>query len=148
MGMEPHRYTKVEAAYEFTKRMKHVEEEAQSALTKAKEEMKRYAVFHQGEPPKYKVGDKVWLEMQHLKIARPSKKLLEKRIGPYPITEIKSSNAVKLGLPKTIRIRSVVNVSHVCPYKPSIIPKQSAPQPPPVEVKGEFEYEVEQILDS
>jgi len=93
MGTEPHRYTKVEAADDFMKRMKHVQEEAQSALTKAKEEMKRYADFHRGEPPKYKVGDKVWLETEHLKIAQPSNKLSEKRIGPYPITEIKSSNA-------------------------------------------------------
>ena len=99
MGTEPHRYMKVEAADDFTKRMKHVQEEAQSALTKAKEEMKRYADFHRGEPPKYKVGNKVWLETEHLKIARPSKKLSEKRIGPYPITEVKSSNTVKLGLP-------------------------------------------------
>ena len=35
MGTEPHRYTKVEAEDDFTKRMKHVQEEAQSALNKA-----------------------------------------------------------------------------------------------------------------
>jgi hypothetical protein len=80
MGTEPHRYTKVEAADDFTKRMKHVQE---SALTKAKEEMKRYADFHRGEPPKDKVGDKVWLEMEHLKIAQHSKKLSEKRGCPH-----------------------------------------------------------------
>ena len=40
MGVEPHRQTKVEAADDFTKRMKFIHEEAQAALTKAKEEMK------------------------------------------------------------------------------------------------------------
>ena len=30
----------------------------------------------------------------------------------------------------------------------SRIPQQSAPEPPPIEIEGEFEYEVEQILDS
>ena len=119
MGTEPHRHTKVEAADDFATRMKHVHEEAQSALTKAKDEMKRYADFHRGEPPKYQVGDKVWLETENLKLLRPSKKLSEKRIGPYPIIEMKSSNAVQLKLPRSIKIHPIVNVSHVRPYKPS-----------------------------
>ena len=125
--------------------MKHVHKEAQSALVKAKEEMKHYADYHQGEPPKYQVGDKVWLETENLKLSCPSKKLSEKCIGPYPIVEIKSSNAVQLKLPRTIKIHLVVNVSHVRPYKPSRIPQQSALEPPPSEIEGEFEYE---ILDS
>ena len=81
-------------ADDFATRMKHVHEEAQSALVKAKEEIKHYADYHRGELLKYQVGDKVWLEMEHLKLAQPSKKLSEKCIGPYPIVEMKSSNAV------------------------------------------------------
>ena len=65
-----------------------------------------------------------------------------------PIVEMKSSNAVQLKLPRAIKIHLVVNISHVHPYKPACIPQQSAPEPPPVEIEGEFEYEVEQILDS
>ena len=148
MGTEPHRHTKVEVADDFTMRMKHIYKEAQSALVKAKEEMKCYADYHRGEPLKYQVGDKVWLETEHLKLTRPSKKLSEKHISPYPIIEIKSSSAIQLKLPHTIKIHPIVNISHVRPYKPSCIPQQSAPEPPPVEIEGEFEYEVEQLLDS
>jgi hypothetical protein len=78
--------------------MKHTHEEVQATMTKAQEEMKRYADYHHGEPPKYEVGQKVWLEMENLNIRRPSKKLTEKCIGPYSIVEIKSSNAVQLKL--------------------------------------------------
>ena len=148
MGTEPHQHTKVEAANDFAMWMKHVHEEVQSVLIKAKEEMKCYADYHRGEQLKYQVGNKVWLETDHLKLAWPSKKLSEKCIGPYPIVEIKSSNAVQLKLPQSIKIHPVVNVSHVHLHKPSHIPQQSAPKPPPIEIEGEFEYEVKQILDS
>ena len=40
MGTELHRHTKVEAADDFATRMKHIHEEAQSVLMKAKDEMK------------------------------------------------------------------------------------------------------------
>ena len=61
--------------------------------------------------------------------ASKNRTTLKKAIGPYPIVKVKSSNAVKLGLPKSIKIHPVVNVSNVRPFKPSTIPKQSAPQP-------------------
>jgi hypothetical protein len=88
MGTEPHRYTKVEAANEFANQMKHIHEEAQATMTKAQEEMKQYANYHHGEPPKYEVGQKVWLEMENLNIKRPLKKLTKKHSRPYPIVKI------------------------------------------------------------
>ena len=118
------------------------------ALTKAKEEMKCYADYHHRDPPQYQTGQKVWLETENLNIQWPSKKLSEKWIGPYPIVEVKSSNAVQLKLPWSIKIHLVVNMSHVCPYVKPHIPQQTTTTPPPVEIEGEFEYEVEQILDS
>jgi hypothetical protein len=128
--------------------MKHIHEEAQAAMTKAQEEMKRYTDYHHREPPKYEVGQKVWLEMENLNIKQLLKKLTEKRIRPYPIVKIKSSKAVQLKLLRSIKIHPVVNVSHIRPYRQSCIPQQTAPEPPPIEIEGEFKYEVEQILDS
>jgi hypothetical protein len=148
MGTEPHQYTRVEAMNEFANRMKYIHEEAQAAMTKAQEEMKCCADYHRGEPPKYEVGQKVWLEMENLNIKQPLKKLTEKHIRPYPIVEIKSSNAVQLKLPQSIKIHPVINMSHICLYRQSRIPQQTAPEPLPVEIEGEFKYEVERILDS
>ena len=78
------------------------------------------------------------LKTKHPKLSQPSKKLSEKCIGPYSIVEIKSSNAVQLKLLRVIKIHSVVNISHVHLYKPSCIPQQTTPEPPPVEIEGEF----------
>jgi hypothetical protein len=62
--------------------------------------------------------------------------------------EIISLNAVRLKLLWLIKIQPVINISCIHPYKPAKIPHQHAPEPPPVEIDGELEYEVEQILDS
>jgi len=98
--------------------------------------------------PEYKVGQKVWVETDNIDLKRPSKKLAEKRIGPYEILEIISPNAIKLKLPRTIKLHPVMNVSRLCPYKEPQITGQETTPAPPVEINGELEYEVEQILDS
>ena len=86
--------------------------------------------------------------MENLKLKRPSKKLTEKQVRLFPIVEIKSLNAVQLKLPWTMKIHPIINVSHICPYHAPRIPHQTAPKPPPVEIEGEFESKVKQILDS
>src|SRR6202453_3952341 len=61
MGIEPIRDIKHETAADFTSRMKSVQEEAEAALTKASDEMKRFADFRRGDGPTLKVGDKVYI---------------------------------------------------------------------------------------
>ncbi len=51
---------------------------------------------------------------------RPSKKLMERYVGPYVIEEIVSLNAVKLQLPSSMRIHPVVNVSRIVRYKEQV----------------------------
>jgi len=48
---------------------------------------------------------------------RPSKKLMERYMGPYAIEEIVLSNVVKLQLPSSMRIHLVINVSRIVRYK-------------------------------
>ena len=73
---------------------------------------------------------------------------MEKQLGPYTITNIISPNAVKLKLPRSFKIRPVINVSRLRPYKPPTIEGQQVTPQSPIEVDGEPEYEVEEILDS
>lgn len=62
--------------------------------------------------------------------------------------ELVRENVVKLKLPESLPIHPVVNVSRVRPYKAPEIPGQIVEWPPPVEIEGDLEYEVEEILDS
>ena len=148
MGFEPRREGKHPAAQEFVEQMKEVHEEAQATLKKAQDDMKVYADCHRSEAPEYKVSNKVMLSTQNLNIAKqPTRKLTERWAGPYRVTKIVLSNAIQLDLPPAMKIHPVVNVSHVKPWKQPM-EGQNKPTPPPIEIQGEEEYEVEEVLDS
>ena len=73
---------------------------------------------------------------------------MEKQVGPYPISKIISPNAVELKLPASFRIDAPINISCLWPYKPPTIPGQQTTPQPPIDVEGEPEYIVGEILDS
>jgi len=121
MGGDIRKRGKVENATEFVERMKKVHEEAEAALRKTQEEMKRYADGERKETEVWKKGDQVLLSTKDLVFKeRLSKKLTERYMGPYAIEEVVSSNAVKLRLPSSMRIHLVVNVSRIVRYKEQV----------------------------
>ena len=118
MGGDIRRKGKVESTTEFVERMKKVHEEAEAALKKIQEEMKKYMNRRRKETENWKKGDQVLLSTKDLVFKkRPTKKLMERYVGPYAIEEVVSSNAVKLRLPTSMRIHPVVNVSQIVRYK-------------------------------
>ena len=131
------------------KEMKERHEEARAALVKSQEEMKRQADRNRKEVEEYRVGDKVLISTKDFSaelMKRATKKLTEKFIGPYVVKKIVSENAVELELPASLRIHSVVNVRRIVKYREQVEGQKKIP-PPPVEVAGKKEYEVEEILD-
>ena len=77
---------------------------------------------------------------------RPSRKLMERYVGPYMIKEVVSSNIVKLQLPSLMRIHLVVNVSWIVRYKKQV-KGQKKEEGKPIEVEGVEEWEIEKILN-
>jgi len=73
-----------------------------------------------------------------------------KRLGPFEVLEaIKGSKlAYRLRLPPQMRIRPVFHVSLLEPHRQNSLPGCIQPPPPPGEVEGTLEWEVEDILDS
>ena len=109
---------KVEKVTEFVERMKRVQEEAEAALKKAQEEMKRYVNKKRKETEDWRKGNKVMLSTKDLVFKeRLIRKLVERYMRPYEIKEVVSTNVVKLRLPSSIRIHLVVNVSQIVQYK-------------------------------
>jgi len=97
MGGDIRRRGKVESVTAFVERMKKVHEEAEAALRKTQEEMKRYADSGRKEIEEWRKGDRILLSTKDLVFKeRPSKKLTERYMEPYAIEEVVSSNAVKL----------------------------------------------------
>jgi len=149
MGFEMRKQGKSEGAKEFAERMKRTQEEAQAALKRAQEEMKKQADRQRGEAEEYQVGDLVLLSTKDLKWQmeeRRTEKLTERFVGPYKIKKVISTNAVELELPRTIRIHPVVNVSRVRKYKEQVRGQRKQPTPPVI-IEGEEEYEGEKVIN-
>ena len=124
-------------------------EHAKQEIKKAIESYKHFADKKRSPAPVYKVGDSVCLSTQNISTTRPTKKLAERRLGPFKIIQVVSPLAVKLDLPYARRhIHPVFHVSLLEPAYPDKIKGRTQPPPPPVVIEDDLEYEVEEILDS
>lgn len=114
------------------------------------DEVRATMEFHQTadkEIPGYEVGDKVYLVTTNIKTKRPMKKLDDKKIGPFTITEKVSSHAYRLKLPSTMKIHNVFHVNLLSGYKDdSDFHRRQAQPPPVVTEEGEEEWEVEKLV--
>src|SRR5260221_5570456 len=78
------------------------------------------------------------------------KKLDHKWASPFTITKVISPAAIKLCLyTQDKNIHPVISISSVCPYVPDDIAEHpQPPQPGPIIVNDQEEYEVKEVLDS
>ncbi|MBW0526914.1 hypothetical protein O181_066629 [Austropuccinia psidii MF-1] len=91
----------------------------------------------------------VWLSFKNIKSTRPTKKLSEEWLGPFPILKKFCTHAYHLKLPsKWKSIHPVFHISLLEPVKKSTIPNRPQEPPPPIIIEQEEEWEVSQILDS
>jgi len=149
LGTEPIRETKVEAVATFLNKMSNARKEAAAALQQASDDMKRFYDHSRSSNITFNIGDMVWLDGKDLRTDRPSKKLEDKRYGPFKIKRVLSPQVYELHLPSSIRIHPVFNVVKLRPFTPDPILGRHNPSPSPLIVDGELtEYEVETILDS
>ena len=132
---------KVPAAYKFTSDMRHILQEAKANLEAAQDRMKAYADKHRQEK-RYQEGDQVLLSTKNLNPKYGTRKLFPKYIGPYTITKTIGDRAYELDLPKNMRIHNVFHISLLKEWKGGTLPHP----PPPIEIDGELEWEVEEIL--
>ena len=149
-GIDSRRDFHNEAAGQFAERMKRVREDAAAALRQAAEQAKQSHDRHARDAREYAPGAKVYLEATNLKTDRPTKKLDDKRFGPFKVKRKVGHAAYELELPPNWpAIHPVFNESYLTPYRASrFASQQKPPPPPPIEVEGIPEYVVEQILDS
>ncbi|MBW0481513.1 hypothetical protein O181_021228 [Austropuccinia psidii MF-1] len=110
---------------------------------------KRHADKSIASPPVFNPGDMVWLSSKNIKSTRPTKKLSERWLGPFPILKQVSTHAYHLKLPSQWKsIHPVLHISLLEPVKTSTIPNRHQEPPPPIIIEEEEELEVSQILDS
>ena len=128
--------------------MKEVQEDTRAALDIAAERMKRHYDQHVRESPTLKPGDKVWIDAKNLAMTQPSRKLSYKRLGPYEIVCQIGPLDYEVRIPRAWRIHPVFHVDLLRPHPVDKIPGRAPSNPPPVEVDGQEEFEVEEVVDS
>ena len=136
------------AADDFARHLAEISEEAQIELQRAQDLQVKYANQHRLPAPNLKIGDKVWLLRRNVKTARPSDKLDFKRLGPFSIEAQINPVAFKLKLPEQLKIHPVFHVSLLEPHVADPAPDRKQPQPPPIVMDDNLEWEVKEILDS
>ncbi|MBW0523397.1 hypothetical protein O181_063112 [Austropuccinia psidii MF-1] len=126
-----------------------VQQDVNTELEFAINRSMRYAEKSIASPPVFNPGDMGWLFSKNIKSARPTRKLSERCLGPFPILKKVSIHAYHLKLPYQWKsIDPVFHISLIEPVKTSTIPSQHQELPPQIVIEEEEEWEVSQILDS
>lgn len=135
-------------AEKLAARMEAILEQARAEMTAAQARYEEQANRHRTPARRLTVGQYVWLDARNIQTARPQKKLDWKNLGPFRISEVISPYAYRLDLPSSMRVHPVFNINRLKPADVEPLPGQQPAPPPHLEVEGEREYEVEEILDS
>ena len=94
---------------------------------------------------RWNVSQKVWLEAKNLPLPYGTLKMAPRHHGPFQITQVISPVAYQLDLPPQWNIHPVFHASLLTPYIETDSHGPNFSRPPPDLIKGEAEYEVENI---
>ena len=135
----------IPAVTRFDTRIQEALRKAKAFLEMAKNRWSKHADAHRRDV-NYKVGDMVLLSTKHITLKSPgTRKLLPRWIGPFSVLKRIGELAYRLDLPDSMqRIHPVFHVSKLKPYHED---GRVQPPPAPIEIEGELEYEVENIID-
>src|SRR6202043_3471517 len=97
----------------------------------------------------FKVGARGYIKAKYFCSTRPSQKLAKKFLGPFEIIGKASSHSFVHQLPEAMRaVHPVFHISMLEPVTLNTIPNHIVSPPPPVEIDGDFEHEISEVLDS
>ena len=133
-------------AENITDQMQNVLTYIRENLKRAQEVMAEQANKHRDDV-KFKKDDMVFLSSKNIVSTRPSRKLGNKRYGPFRVMDLVGSD-YRLELPATFRIHNVFHPKLLTLAATNPLPRQQVAPPQAVDVNGRTEYPLEEILDS
>lgn len=136
--------SRVPRAVDFAQAMQDHVQQARKHLLAARDRMSCYVNAGRS-AVSFSVGQAVLLNTKNLSFKGPGTRKFHPRwIGPFTVTRCIGSSAYELDLLPSMRIHPVFHGSLLKPYRQD---GRRQPPPPPIQLDGEDEYEVDRILD-
>ncbi|KAJ3550669.1 hypothetical protein NMY22_g303 [Coprinellus aureogranulatus] len=134
---------------ERLQQLQDVRKEVEAALRVDKARQKRDYETGKRTAHSFQVNDYVWLSAKNIAIKVPTRKLGDLYLGPFKITEKVGDLDYRLQLPDSLsRLHPVFHIDKLYPWKGSDVNGILPPPPDPIELDGEEEWEVQEVLDS
>ena len=130
------------------KDMENLHQTLQEEMTTVQVRQKENNDKHRKPDPNLKSGDMVWFLPPNVQTTRPSKKVDYKKIGPFKIIRKVETSSYKLDLLSSMTIHNTFYISLLELNKDNKFPSQIQNPPPPSEIDGEPENELEEIIHS
>lgn len=106
----------VPAAHNRMNHLREMREQLEKKIRAAQESQKKhYNAKHH--PMRFKPGDMVMLNTRKLKVNRPSRKMSDKFVGPFRVSNAVGSQAYRIQIPPTYHVHDVFHVSLLEPYR-------------------------------
>ncbi|MBW0469160.1 hypothetical protein O181_008875 [Austropuccinia psidii MF-1] len=127
-GRHPHcdsvHITQQTPSGKLSTKIQSVQQDVKRELEFAINRFKRYSDRSKASSPVFNPGDMVWLSSKYIKSTRPTKKLSERWLGPFPILNKVRTHAYHLKLSSQWKsIHPVFHISLLEPVKTSTIQK-------------------------
>ena len=137
---------RVPSAHAMVRRCRKVWAGARQVLLRTSVRMKAAADRSLRAAPVYRTGQRVWLSTKDLPLHVHSRKLASRFVGPFPIENIINPVAVRLRLPRSLKVHPTFHVSKIKPVQESaLLPASKAPPPRRI-IDGGPVYTVRKLL--
>ena len=147
--VHPEREVSLARARELAVNLDELHQELRNEIAEAQRRYQGPADKRRTPAPEFKLGNLVYVKAKYFRTTRPSRKLSEKFLGPFPIISKPGSHSFMLRLPDAMRaVHPVFHVSMLELATPNNIPNRVIPPPPPVLIDGSLEHEISEVLDS